>query len=99
MYDLSSLWATSQLSPQKMRIVVINNNGGQIFSRMFKKEIFINKHQISFESWAKMWNWSYQQWHTVPTTMELADHQIIELCPNAEQTQLFWKELEALWKE
>ena len=99
MYDLSSLWITSQLETQKLRVVVINNGGGQIFSRMFKKEIFINKHQISFESWAKMWNWSYQQWHNIPTTMDLADRQIIELNPNAEQTQEFWKELDALWKE
>ena len=99
MYDLSSLWVTSQLDAQKFRLIVINNGGGQIFSRMFKKEIFINKHQISFESWAKMWNWSYQQWHNIPTTMDLADRQIIELNPNAEQTQEFWKELDALWKE
>ncbi|MDG0815281.1 2-succinyl-5-enolpyruvyl-6-hydroxy-3-cyclohexene-1-carboxylic-acid synthase [Bdellovibrio svalbardensis] len=99
MYDLSALWVTSQVDAQKFRIVVINNGGGQIFSRMFKKEIFINKHQISFESWAKMWNWSYQQWHNIPVTTELADKQIIELLPNAQQTQDFWKELEALWKE
>lgn len=99
MYDLSALWVTSQVDAQKFRIVIINNGGGQIFSRMFKKEIFINKHQISFESWAKMWNWSYQQWHNIPVTTDLADKQIIELLPNAEQTQEFWKELEALWKE
>ncbi|WP_246845159.1 2-succinyl-5-enolpyruvyl-6-hydroxy-3-cyclohexene-1-carboxylic-acid synthase [Bdellovibrio sp. NC01] len=99
MYDLSSLWVTSQLEAQKFRLVVINNGGGQIFSRMFKKEIFINKHQISFESWAKMWNWSYQQWHNIPVTTDLADKQIIELIPDAQQTQEFWKELEALWKE
>ncbi|WII72474.1 2-succinyl-5-enolpyruvyl-6-hydroxy-3-cyclohexene-1-carboxylic-acid synthase [Bdellovibrio sp. 22V] len=99
MYDLSSLWVTSQLDARKLRIVVINNGGGQIFSRMFKKEIFINKHQISFDSWAKMWNWSYQKWHNVPVSIELADHQIIELCPHWEQTQEFWKEYEALWRE
>ncbi len=38
MYDLSSLWVTSQLEARKFRIVVINNGGGQIFSRMFKKK-------------------------------------------------------------
>nr|WP_295905231.1 2-succinyl-5-enolpyruvyl-6-hydroxy-3-cyclohexene-1-carboxylic-acid synthase [uncultured Bdellovibrio sp.] len=99
LYDLSSLWATSQLDARKLRIVVINNGGGQIFSRMFKKEIFVNKHQISFESWAKMWNWSYQKWHNIPVNTQLDDHQIIELTPNWEQTQEFWKEYESLWKE
>lgn len=99
LYDLSSLWVTSQLEARKLRVVVINNGGGQIFSRMFKKEIFINKHQICFDSWAKMWNWSYQKWHNVPMSASLDDHQIIELCPDWEQTQSFWKEYETLWKE
>lgn len=102
LYDLSALWITSQLDAKKLRVVVINNNGGQIFSRMFKKDIFINKHEISFESWAKMWNWAYQQWHTVPedtVSLDLADHQIIELCPDWSQTQAFWKEYDSLWKE
>ncbi|MFM6929414.1 MAG: 2-succinyl-5-enolpyruvyl-6-hydroxy-3-cyclohexene-1-carboxylic-acid synthase [Bdellovibrio sp.] len=99
MYDLSSLWVTSQLEPLKLRLVIINNGGGQIFSRMFKKEIFINKHQISFDSWAKMWNWSYQKWHTVPNNPELFDQQVIEMVPDENQTMAFWKELEELWKE
>lgn len=102
LYDLSSLWVTSQLDAKKFRIVVINNGGGQIFHRMFKKEIFINKHQISFDSWAKMWNWSYDKWHTIPDNekvLDLADHQIIELNPNWEHTLEFWKEYDLLWKE
>jgi 2-succinyl-5-enolpyruvyl-6-hydroxy-3-cyclohexene-1-carboxylate synthase len=66
---------------------------------MFKKEIFINKHQISFDSWAKMWNWSYQKWHTVPSNPELFDQQVIEIVPDEKQTMAFWKELEDLWKE
>lgn len=99
LYDLSSLWVTSQLDAKKFRIVVINNGGGQIFSRMFNKEIFVNKHQISFESWAKMWNWSYEKWHNIPEETKLADLQIIELVPDWQQTQDFWKEYESLWTE
>ena len=99
MYDLSALWVTPQLDAQKFRVVVINNGGGQIFSRMFNRDIFLNKHQISFEPWAKMWNWSYQQWYNIPEHIEVSDHQIIELCPDAEQTQQYWKEYENLWKE
>ncbi|HEY1079903.1 MAG TPA: 2-succinyl-5-enolpyruvyl-6-hydroxy-3-cyclohexene-1-carboxylic-acid synthase [Bdellovibrio sp.] len=99
MYDLSSLWATTQIDAKKLRIVVINNGGGQIFSRMFKKDIFLNRHQISFEGWAAMWKWAYQKWEQIPATPEMQDHQIIELCPNEEQTQAFWKEYELLWRE
>lgn len=102
LYDLSSLWATSQIDAKKIRIVVINNGGGQIFHRMFKKEIFVNKHDLSFEYWAKMWNWSYEKWHTIPgveAKQNLADLQIIELCPDWEQTQAVWKEQESLWRE
>lgn len=98
MYDLTSLWVTPQLEARKFRIVVINNGGGQIFSRMFNKDIFVNKHQISFKSWASMWNWSYVEWHNIPDAMDLADHQIIELKPDAEQTQKFLIEYESLWK-
>ncbi|MGZ3768177.1 MAG: 2-succinyl-5-enolpyruvyl-6-hydroxy-3-cyclohexene-1-carboxylic-acid synthase [Bdellovibrio sp.] len=99
MYDLASLWVTSQLDAKKFRIVVINNGGGQIFSRMFKKDIFVNKHSISFKSWAAMWNWNYTEWHDIPETMDLADHQVIELKPDIEQTQEFMKEYDSLWKE
>lgn len=99
MYDLASLWVTPQIEAQKFRIVIINNGGGQIFSRMFNKEIFINKHTISFEPWAKMWNWSYEKWDKIPEeNKSLADHQIIELVPQWDQTQEFWKEYEELWK-
>ncbi|MEN0059931.1 MAG: 2-succinyl-5-enolpyruvyl-6-hydroxy-3-cyclohexene-1-carboxylic-acid synthase [Bdellovibrio sp.] len=99
LYDLSSLWVTPQLDAKKFRIVVINNGGGQIFSRMFNRDIFINKHEVSFAAWAQMWNWQYQKWSEVPTQADLADLQILELMPDAEQTNLFWKEYEALWKK
>lgn len=99
LYDLASLWITSQIEVRKLRIVVINNGGGQIFSRMFKKEIFLNKHQISFEPWAKMWNWSYQKWHNIPAHIEASDRQVIEICPDEKQTEQFWKEHESLWEK
>ena len=98
LYDLSSLWATPQLDAKKFRLVVINNGGGQIFSRMFKKDIFINKHQISFQHWAAMWNWSYQKWQHIPEEMNLEDLQILELVPDEQQTNAFWKEYEELWR-
>jgi len=99
MYDLSALWATPQIDAKKMRIVVINNQGGQIFSRMYKKEIFLNRHQVSFSGWAEMWKWSYQKWQEVPAQLALADHQVIEICPDPRQTELYWQELEEMWRD
>ncbi len=100
MYDMSAPWAVSQMEDMKLRIVIINNKGGQIFKRMFNKDIFLNKHDLSFEHWAAMWNWKYDSWTTVPSVLEgLADKQVIELLPDAEQTTEFWKEWDAFWKE
>lgn len=99
MYDLAALWVTSQLDAQKIRIVIVNNGGGQIFSRMFKKDIFLNRHSISFESWAKMWSWSYFKWTDVPKDLSTDTHQIIELCPDSQQTESFWQEYQSIWRD
>lgn len=98
MYDLSSLWITPQLEKKKMRIVVINNKGGQIFQRMFKKDIFLNHHNIEFSHWAKMFHWDYQVWDEILEKPELSDHQIIELNPDPQQTEAFWNEWDRIWK-
>lgn len=98
LYDLSSLWISNQLSQSKLRIVVINNQGGMIFKRIFNKEIYLNRHQIRFQDWAKMWSWDYQQWNEIPESSKLSDRQVIELTPSLEQTDLFWNEWESIWK-
>lgn len=99
LYDLSALWITNQLSESRLRIVVINNQGGMIFKRIFNKEIYLNRHQIQFQDWSKMWGWDYQLWNDVPSQANLADRQIIELVPSQEQTDLFWNEWESAWKK
>lgn len=99
MYDLSSLWVTSQIQTSKLKIVIINNGGGKIFQRMFKKDIFLNKHNICFQSFAKLWSWDYQEWSEVPAQPQLSDRQVLELKPDSQQTEDFWKEYELLWKK
>ncbi|MBS1969840.1 MAG: 2-succinyl-5-enolpyruvyl-6-hydroxy-3-cyclohexene-1-carboxylic-acid synthase [Bdellovibrionales bacterium] len=99
MYDLASLWITPQLEDKKMRIVVINNRGGRIFQRMFKKDIFLNRHELEFSHWAKMFNWGYNTWETIPESLNLGDHEVIELIPDAEHTDGFLKEWEQVWKK
>jgi 2-succinyl-5-enolpyruvyl-6-hydroxy-3-cyclohexene-1-carboxylate synthase len=99
LYDLSALWVTGQLPSAQWRIVIINNQGGQIFKRMFKKDIFLNAHQIQFQAWAQMWGWDYILTSSVDSLDKhhFSDRQIIEVHPDAEQTQQFWDQWEQAW--
>lgn len=102
MYDLVAPWIVPQMGPMKLRIVVINNKGGQIFKKMFDKDIFLNRHDVSFSSWAQMWSWNYKAWRDIPELQseesELQDQQIIELLPDSYQTEMFNKEWDSLWR-
>lgn len=92
LYDMSAPWIAPQLGHTKLRVVVINNGGGMIFQRMFKKDIYLNRHGLSFESFAKFWNWDYAKWSNVPENLDLSDRQVIEIVPDVAQTDAFWDE-------
>lgn len=96
MYDLASLWVANQMEDISCRLVVINNNGGMIFKNIFGKKIFLNEHQTEFSHWAKMWNWSYEKWDSVPNSLHLSKQVIIELIPDREQSEKFWAEFQKL---
>ena len=63
LYDFSGFWLTPYLIENKAQVnlVVINNHGGQIFSRLFHDPLFCNHHELGFEKLAQFWNWSYQK--------------------------------------
>lgn len=96
MYDLSAPWVSQQLQSEKLRLVVINNQGGLIFKNIFEKEIFLNRHQFEFSKWAGMWNWDYQKWQEIPDSLKLTDRVVIELSPDNQQSQQFWQEYKTL---
>jgi 2-succinyl-5-enolpyruvyl-6-hydroxy-3-cyclohexene-1-carboxylate synthase len=77
LYDLTGPWALNSIPEAKVRIVVMNNSGGKIFSRIFKNELFENRHNIGFEHWAHMWNLGYSKWHTVPPTVPQATSDMV----------------------
>ena len=96
MYDLASLGLTPQLHKRKRFVMVMNNFGGQIFSRIFESEKFLNRHNTQFYHWAKMWNWSYlivqseddfKKIHTFNTP-----NVVVEIVPDPQQTSDFWDE-------
>lgn len=104
LYDLSAPWVLSQLKAGKRRFVIINNGGGRIFSRLphladlsaQQKRVTENHHQMNFHHWAAMWGLEYQLVKAGDTISvdDFADQDsvVIELCPEYEQTELFWRD-------
>ena len=92
LYDLAALTMTSGIKKgTKKRIVIMNNSGGQIFSRIFKNEKYLNGHKLNFKNWALMFGWDYVQikqgkdLNKINRTKNL----IIEIKPDNKQTQKF----------
>lgn len=72
LYDLSAPWVLGQLKfsrSARLRIVVINNAGGQIFSRLPAlagvgekcSEMIENRHGIKLEGMASLWGLGYRE--------------------------------------
>ncbi|HIG82788.1 MAG TPA: hypothetical protein EYG40_04935 [Verrucomicrobia bacterium] len=102
MYDLFAPWIIRNQNENNIRIVVINNGGGKIFSRIDAvnesaddiKESIINNHCIGFESWASMWGINYINAQTHSDLNDIPDGPvIIEVVPDIESSEHFWREL------
>jgi 2-succinyl-5-enolpyruvyl-6-hydroxy-3-cyclohexene-1-carboxylate synthase len=91
-YDSNAPWIVPQLDPGiDWRIVIINNGGGRIFSRVpslrkldasMRERIIENVHAIRFDHWAAMWS---------------IEDRVTELQPNADATRRAWARYDALW--
>lgn len=88
-YDLNAPWIVPQLGHRRFRIVVMNNGGGRIFSRVaslraldpaVRKRIIENTHDVRFEHWAAMWNID-----------------VTELRPDEEASRRAWARYDELW--
>jgi 2-succinyl-5-enolpyruvyl-6-hydroxy-3-cyclohexene-1-carboxylate synthase len=97
LYDLAGPWALYCREALSARIVVINNGGGKIFSRIFKNDLFENRHDLNFEAWAKLWKLDYQKWTHVPLELGTSQLEIIELVPDVDSTRRFWDRYDAIW--
>ncbi len=93
LYDMAGPWILSQLDGVKVNIVVINNSGGQIFSRMFSSPAFLNTHELNFAPLAEMWNLSYEKWTSIPKEIASTRSRLIEIIPDADATARFWQQL------
>ena len=91
-YDSNAPWIVAQLDAGiDWRIVIINNGGGRIFSRVpslrkldtsMRERIIENAHGIRFDHWAAMWG---------------IEDRVTELRPNAEASARAWARYDALW--
>ncbi|MFO1486665.1 MAG: thiamine pyrophosphate-binding protein [Verrucomicrobiaceae bacterium] len=101
LYDLAAPWIINQMDHPKLRIVVINNGGGKIFSRvnslraLSEKAIAVieNRHETGFEPWAQLWGMEYVQTDDVNDLEDLLPMpMVIEIRPDPMQTEAFWKD-------
>jgi len=105
LYDLAALWITPALPAARRRIVIINNGGGRIFSRVAalrglesgQRRLMENPHALGFRAWATMFGWDHV---TVTDPGEFpsavaapAPHLLIEIIPDAAQTEAIWQTL------
>lgn len=89
LYDLSAPWILQQVPELEVKIVVLNNRGGQIFERMFGNPWFINAHDLNFESWAGLWKMEYARDEAILTA---TSRQVIcEINPDPAETRAFWQ--------
>ncbi len=97
LYDLPGPWILSQLPKFSANMVVVNNGGGKIFSRMYSQKEFQNCHHLRFRSWADLWGLPFEEWKKVPEQIESENRQrVIEIIPDEEATQRFWKKFQTI---
>lgn len=95
LYDLNALSLLRAVDAETiLRIVILNNYGGQIFKPMFRDKNFINEHQLDFSKWAEMFNVNYMKLTKVSHRKRFkqlnAEATIIEIQPDAAQSEECW---------
>jgi 2-succinyl-5-enolpyruvyl-6-hydroxy-3-cyclohexene-1-carboxylate synthase len=91
-YDSNAPWVVPQLDRGlDFRIVIVNNGGGRIFSRVAslrklavetRERIIENSHTLHFAHWAAMWG---------------IEDRVTELRPDADASRRAWERYDALW--
>ncbi|MDB6076424.1 MAG: hypothetical protein JWO82_171, partial [Akkermansiaceae bacterium] len=102
LYDLAAPSWLAQIERKGRVLVVINNGGGHIFSRLPRleamsdraKEFMLNPHEVRLENWAAMWGMRYLRITREDDFDRLeaaGETLLVELIPDAAETELFWK--------
>lgn len=96
LHDMSGPWIIPQLTPRKLQFVVVNNGGGKIFARRFGDKEIQNEHTRNFKPLAELWSLGYDLWNEIPQSIEMETPSLIELVPDNNATERFWKRLKTL---
>lgn len=101
LYDLAAPAMLGQVVRKGRVLVVVNNGGGRIFSRLPRlaamnersRELMLNPHAVSLEGWAAMWGMKYLRIASQDDFdgLEAGDETlVVELVPSAKETEAFW---------
>lgn len=99
--DLNAPALLGNLVPGRRRIVILNNGGGRIFSRLpsmaglseTEKVVTENRHARGFGSWAAMWGLDYVQWIAgEPFPAIIGESVVLEVCLDNRLSEAFWEE-------
>jgi 2-succinyl-5-enolpyruvyl-6-hydroxy-3-cyclohexene-1-carboxylate synthase len=96
LYDLAGPWILHQLPHHPIKLVVVNNGGGKIFSRMYPLESIQNRHDFNFRPIADMWRLHYEKVTRFPATFSEDKNLLIEVVPDDAATDRFWKKFNTL---
>ncbi len=95
LYNLAGPWLREKV--RRLRLVVINNGGGRIFSRVFRSSpggsaAFENRHAQSLAAWGELWDlesFVVRESSAWPDLNDI-DQVFIEIHPDDEATAQFW---------
>lgn len=107
LYDLAAPAWLGQIERKGRVLVVINNGGGHIFSRLPRldsmsgrtKELMLNPHEVRLDGWAAMWGMNYLRIQTEEGFDALEPGEtplVVEIIPDADETASFWKAWDAM---
>lgn len=93
LFDFAGPWILRQLPEVKAQIIVVNNKGGKLFTKLYKESSFQNSHNLTFPHFAAFWNLAYSEWEQVPNVIDQTNSSLIEMRPDPDASARFWKKL------
>ena len=108
LYDLGAPWIIEQLEADlRFVIVILNNGGGRIFSRVAslgaidaraRASLIENEHSIRFGHWAAMWGLQYAATDRLASLPSI-ERGVLEVVVDRDATRRFWTAYDRLWDE
>ncbi len=88
LYDLAAPWILPQMHSRKIRICLLNNYGGGIFTHLASmrnasdlvRDTICNPHAVSFKPWAEMWQFHYLEWNDPGNLPQIPDGPTVIEC-------------------